>query len=188
MTNRNAYSNATRCGTYYRRCSACRCAPRLRASRLYSTQRFVCYFFTASLRNLTQRYASMRNSTQRFVCYTAAPLCASLRAATHLNAPICLLQRAESLRGSPPLHSTQRFVCYFFIAATYLNSLRLNAPLLNATRLCASPLTSTQRFVCYRRNSTCLHSTQLKPTNPIGEQNVPKIATNNKTLRNVSQV
>ena len=164
MTNRNAYSNATRCGTYYRRCSACRCAPRLRASRLYSTQRFVCYFFTASLRNLTQRYASMRNSTicllhrrstlrvsarrhspQRndlFITFLSPPLIAALRrlplrVSTHFDATICLL--------SPHRYSSQ--LDYALRLSTHFDAticlLRLLAAQRCSTQLCVSRRTST---------------------------------------------
>ena len=137
MTNRNAYSNATRCGTYYRRCSACRCAPRLRASRLYST---ICLLHRRS----TLRVSARRHSPQRndlFITFLSPPLIAALRrlplrVSTHFDATICLL--------SPHRYSSQ--LDYALRLSTHFDAticLLLLAAQRCSTQLCVSRRTST---------------------------------------------
>jgi hypothetical protein len=175
MTNRNAYPNAMRCGTFLSPLLGVPLRPSTpRLSTLLSaSQRFVCYFLSP-LRSAALRPSPRLYSTQRFVYYRRSThLCVSRRTSPQRYSTICLLQRAESIRGSPPLNST---ICLLLRrspprCATPLDStICFFTPLRNSALLCASHRGSTQRFVYYRRLSThCsatpLYSTQLKPTN-----------------------
>ena len=149
-------------------------SPRFAAQRnatpLYSTICFLLYRRFAS-----PLLASTRNSTQRFVCYfiissqlNATQLIPTQRNATLLYSTICLF---TSLLNSTMRGDTQR-------NSSLLNDLFI----LDAAQRSTSPRTAT------RLGSTPLNSTQLKPTNPIGEHNVPKITTNYKNLRYVSEM
>ena len=111
-------------------------------SRRGSTQRFVCYF--VSPRSASLCYAPQLGSTicllQRNERHCAPRLTATHYATLHcsdpqLNSTICLLQcnstqpnatrLASTRRGSLPLSSTQRFVCY---NATQRTAARRTAP------------------------------------------------------------
>ena len=156
MINRNAYHNAMRCGTLLSPLLGVTLRP---STPLYATQRFVYY-----QRRAPQRSFAKRHSTQRFVYYFATLLSSSLRITPRLCAPrlystICLLSTPlyALLRNSSPLYST---ICLL--------------------RRSDTPRGSAQR------NTTPLNATQLNLNQPIGEHNVPTIATNYKNMRYVS--
>tara|TARA_R110002110_G_scaffold160003_2_gene358108 strand:+ start:144 stop:836 length:693 start_codon:yes stop_codon:yes gene_type:complete len=173
MTNRNAYPNAMRCGTFLSpllgvplRPSTPRLSTLLSASqrfvfyflsplrsaalrpspRLYSTQRFVCY-------NAPNRYAALRPSTQRFVYYFAAPLPAAQRHSTQrfVFSPRYATQLYSAPRTAALLNDLFIIDASLRIApqllSTQLNDLFITSlrpsAQRNATRLCAPRLYST---------------------------------------------
>ena len=188
MINRNAYHNAMRCGTLL---SAPRPDAQHRATRLYSTQRFVCYQRNSAMRIAPLRSATLRHSAQRFVCSHrySTQLYSPPRMAPQLNSTICLLstprfssnrattllndlfittRRIDTRLSAPQLSAT---ICLLSspLFELHLFEPRLDAAHCASTRRYATHLHSTQRFVCLHRFSTrqCAAKRNSTPLNDL---------------------
>ena len=138
MINRNAYHNAMRCGTLL---STPRPDAQHRATRLYSTQRFVC--FITPLLGLPLRPSTLLNAA---ICLLSAQLSYANRTSTQCNVtPLCSTIRLftpllnSALLSASNGSSTQ--LNDLFITTRRIDT-RLSAPQLSAT-IC---LLSTHRF------------------------------------------
>ena len=135
MTNRNAYPNAMRCGTFLSPLLGVPLRPSTpRLSTLLSaSQRFV-FYFLSPLRSAALRNSSLLYSTQRFVCYNAPNRYAALGPSTLLSDLFVINAslRDETQRYSTPRNAFQLNDLFVYIASQ-LDNARRNATLLNST-------------------------------------------------------
>ena len=180
MTNRNAYPNAMRCGTFLSPLLGVPLRPSTpRLSTLLSaSQRFVFYFLSplrsAALRTplystllndlfvTTRRIDTRLSAPQLNDLFITSPLPSPLRNATRLNDLFIhpATQLSSTLRLAPRLYST---IC---LLSTPLYALLRNSSLLNST-ICLLRRSETPRGSA-QRNTTPLNATQLnlnQPTN-----------------------